>query len=82
VSTELDDTADGGVQASVSQLTKGPTHLVGASNTDAGREVCAATRRGPDAPVVCKILTMTPTVSIDYPDGRFAAGVTPIVLEP
>jgi serine/threonine protein kinase len=87
---------------SASDVATASAHPIGASNTDAGRElyqpgdrhavitgnatgevtVCASSRRGADAPVVCKSLTLTPTVSIDYPDGRFAAGVTPILLEP
>jgi serine/threonine protein kinase len=60
----------------------GDRHAVITGTTTGEVTVCAAARRGPDAPVVCKSLTLTPTVSIDYPDGRFASGVTPIVLEP
>jgi serine/threonine protein kinase/tetratricopeptide (TPR) repeat protein len=70
---------------------------VGAGNTDAGRElyrpgdrhavitgnsagaytVCVALEVGP----VCKLLTVEQTVAIEYPDGRFGGGVTPILFE-
>ncbi len=60
----------------------GDRHAVITGTATGEVTVCAAARPGPDANVACKTVTLTPTVSIDYPDGRFAAGVTPIVLEP
>jgi hypothetical protein len=60
----------------------GDRHAVITGTASGEVTVCAAARGENDAPVACKSVTLTPTVSIDYPDGRFAAGVTPIVLEP
>jgi hypothetical protein len=39
--------------------------------------VCA----GNDEHLTCKPLDVKPTVEVSYPDGRYAAGVTPVVLE-
>jgi len=68
---------------------------VGASNTDAGREEYRPGDRHPVIPGnrtgkvqvcihvrTCKLVDVKPTVEVDYPDGRYAAGVTPIVLGP
>jgi hypothetical protein len=60
----------------------GDWHGVVTDNASGETTVCAAKSREADAPVACKVVTLSPTVTIDYPDGRFAAGVTPIVLEP
>ena len=70
---------------------------IGADNTDAGREVyragdyhCVITGNatgpvtvcaGNDERLTCKPLDVKPTVEVSYPDGRYAAGVTPVVLE-
>ena len=70
---------------------------IGADNTDAGREVyrpgdyhCVITGNaagpvtvcaGNDEHLTCKPLDVKPTVEVSYPDGRYAAGVTPVVLE-
>ncbi len=74
--------------------TVAPLRRVGASATDAGRElyqagdhhaVIAGNATGKVTACVastCTTADLAPSVSIDYPDGRFAAGVTPIVLGP
>jgi tetratricopeptide (TPR) repeat protein len=70
---------------------------IGADNTDAGREVyragdyhCVITGNATGPATVCagnaerltcKPLDIEPTVEVSYPDGRYAAGVTPVVLE-
>jgi len=67
---------------------------VGASNTDAGREyyqpgdfhaVITGVATGPMkvcAGEKCRQLAVEPSVMIEYPDGRFGAGVTPTLLGP
>ncbi len=71
-----------------------PLRRVGASATDAGRAlyrpgdrhaVIAGNANGKVTACVgktCKTVELQPSVMIEYPDGRFAAGVTPIVLDP
>jgi tetratricopeptide (TPR) repeat protein len=87
----------GAISASTSwrdEATASP-HPVGASNTDAGREeyrpgdqhaVITGNATGPvevcAGSLLCKTIDVRPTVEVDYPDGRYAAGVTPIVLGP
>jgi hypothetical protein len=43
--------------------------------------VCAALAAEPMG-VVCKAVSVEPSVVLDYPDGNLAAGVTPIMVEP
>ena len=71
-----------------------PLRRVGSSATDAGRElyqpgdrhaVITGNASGKVTACVakaCKTIELMPSIVIDYPDGRYAAGVTPIVLEP
>jgi hypothetical protein len=70
---------------------------IGADNTDAGREVYRAGDRHAviignydddymvcvttAAQLTCKPITVNHTVEVPYSDGRYAAGVTPIVFE-
>ena len=57
----------------------GDRHAVITGNVDDDYTVCvSATATGP---VTCKVLAVKRTVEVSYPDGRFAAGVTPIVFE-
>ena len=71
-----------------------PLRRVGATATDAGREVYqpgdrhavitgnATGKATACVAKVCKTVELRPSVVIEFPDGRYAAGVTPIVLEP
>jgi hypothetical protein len=69
---------------------------VGANNTDAGREMYQAgdyhcTITGNESGDIsacavlrnqarCELATIEPTVEVPYPDGRYGAGVTPVVV--
>jgi hypothetical protein len=71
-----------------------PLRRIGSTATDAGREVYqpgdrhaviagnASGKVTACVAKVCKTLELKPSASIVYPDGRAAAGVTPIVLAP
>jgi tRNA A-37 threonylcarbamoyl transferase component Bud32/tetratricopeptide (TPR) repeat protein len=58
----------------------GDRHAVITGNSDGQTyTICAsATAAGP---LACKRLTVELTVAVEYPDGRFAGGVTPILFE-
>lgn len=70
---------------------------IGADNTDAGRDVysagdqhCVITGNADGLVTVCattadrmscQVVTLTPSVEVSYPDGRYATDVTPVVLQ-
>ncbi|HEY5944739.1 MAG TPA: protein kinase [Kofleriaceae bacterium] len=88
-----------GVLETATDIVESDLGLVGADNTDAGRElyrpgdrhavitgnsdgvytVCVSVKVG--GRFACRAVTVEQTVAIEYPDGRFGAGVTPILFE-
>jgi serine/threonine protein kinase/tetratricopeptide (TPR) repeat protein len=57
----------------------GDQHAVITGNADGIYTVCVQAKVG--GKVECKLVTVEKTVKIEYPDGRFGAGVTPILFE-
>ena len=57
----------------------GDRHAIVTGNFDEEYTACAAATK--TGKLVCRPVTVKHTVQIEYPDGRFAGGVTPIVLE-
>ena len=57
----------------------GDLHAVITGNADDAYTVCAQAKVA--GPFACKVVTVEKTVTIDYPDRRFGAGVTPILFE-
>ncbi|NVB83490.1 MAG: serine/threonine protein kinase [Kofleriaceae bacterium] len=58
----------------------GDRHAVITGNADGPVTACAAASAAPDAPVACETITVHRTLDIDHGDGRFASGMTPLLV--